>query len=109
MNQFEEALRQILKVALSLNGKSAIEIVLALVPLITGLNQFVNIVKGWEREVLIREVKTALDNIVGDETDALIGPSGQLVVLEVPYVGLEPLSDLVFSAIEAALLAQDSQ
>lgn len=99
-NVFEETIREIVKLVLTLGGKPALEKFMALSNLFAGMFRFYEIVKGWEREVLADQICVALDGMVGTESDALIGPNGELLKFDTGIVPIEGLTDLILNSMK---------
>lgn len=99
-NNFEIAIRSIVEIVLSLEGKDAMAKFMALSNLFGGLFRFYTIVKDWSRELLAENICEALDNMVGTESDALIGPDGQLLKFDTGIIPIEGLTDLILNSLK---------
>ena len=106
VNPLESAIREIISLVVNVKNKSGIELMMALVPLLLTIQKISGEIKGFSKAEFVPKVREALDNLIGSEPDALIGPNGQIVI-DIKYVDEEKLSDLIIEAIEEALLAQE--
>ena len=73
---------------------------MALSGLFVGMTRFYDIVKGWERDVLAEQIANAFDNMVGTESDALIGPNGELLQIDTGIIPFEEFTDLIFNSMK---------
>jgi len=103
MNELELKLRGLLEQALDLKNKSGMDLALASGFMLQNLVGLVNLVKSMPQPELMAGLEKAIDGMVGDEATALIGPTGQLVQLDVPYVDDEQLYDLILGSVRTAV------
>jgi len=95
MNPFEKVIREladVIEAATTNNGMVVAELIEAVVsigPAYTAINNL----NDQEKLDMLKE---ALDNTIGDESDAVFGPFGK-VKFSVPFVGTEAITDLIIS------------
>jgi hypothetical protein len=100
MNPFEKALRSIAEVVESVQQKEGTtEVVGEVVQLLSAAGDaLVEFKKAGveDRRAMVRE---ALDNCIGEEPNALFGPTGSLVRFDIPFIGDEAATDLALGLI----------
>jgi hypothetical protein len=103
-DQMEKKLRELIASAISLSGSSGISLALKiLTSFLPKLNSLVGEFRGPREEWLPR-LMVAMDGMIGNEEDALIGPNGSLIAFDIPMVDDEKVYDILLQALEAALL-----
>ena len=109
VNEFEQAARDLITAALSMKDKSALEIVLSIGPMLLDMQEIAALINDVPKEEYVPQLKAALDNMIGDEANALIGSSPNAKIkIDIPYVGIEAFTDLILQGTEKAILAQAS-
>lgn len=96
----ELLIRRIVAMIQSAEGKPIFHIITAIGPVIALVPKLADELSGKSRAELAVMFRDTLDNLVGDEDDALIGEKGSLVSGDVPFISnemLESLSDIVFT------------
>ena len=107
MNPFEKLVRDLIETLVGLKSASGLDIAFALVPVLLNARGVLNIVQSQDRAIWAPQLKAALDGMIGDEPDAIIGPGANCKIrVDLKYVSVEKLSDLIFDSLEKALLAQ---
>lgn len=105
----EKKLREVIEAAIGLSGSSglslALKILTSFLPKLNGLvGEFSRPQDEWLPEFL-----DALDGMVGDEPDALLGPNGSLVAIDIPMVDDERVYDLILDVLRAQMLKAKEQ
>ena len=110
MNPLEAIIRKLVAAIAAAKGKSGLELAIMIIPLAMEIQQAVAALKGVDQVHLVVAMREAIDNVVGNEPDALIGPNDNaLIKVDVPYVGLEAITDLLLTGAENAYLAQSGE
>jgi len=101
MNPLEKAFRELADVVNALKDGAQYsdinEVIEALVAIPAGFKAY----NEADLEGRIAMAKEALDNMIGTEEDALIGPNGSLLKIDLPLVDDEAATDMLMGAIEA--------
>ncbi len=105
MEQFSTALTNIVRSVLSLRGKSGMDLAFGIGLLMQSLMSLINLAKRLPESELITASEAALDAMTGTDPGALIGPAGELVQIDIPYIDDEKLYDLITSGARDALTA----
>ena len=105
--KIEKAIREIVEAIIASRKKSGLELAVALVPMMIDIKSIMDSIKDIPEAEWVPNLRTALDNLIGEEENALIGPhEAALVKVDIPYVGLEEVSDLILRTAEKAILAK---
>lgn len=100
MNPYERAMREIGDVTIAIRDKKGTtEIIGEIVQSISAANDALaefNQASLEQKRTMIRE---ALDNVIGEEPNALFGPNGSLVKFDIPFVGDEAATDLALTGL----------
>ena len=102
MNAIEKILRQLVEFAITVKEKSTVELITALLPMVLDLKSVYDEIAGMGKEEMLEQFRIALDNVIGEEANALIGPAG-LLKADIPYVNFEQFSDLLINGAMEAL------
>ena len=104
MNQFEAAVRTLLQSYAAVKDKSGFDIIIGLVPAFGAINELKDAIANRPKEVWKPELRAALDNLIGDEPDAVIGSSPTaLIDVDLKIVPTEMVADLVTDLILSRL------
>lgn len=106
MSKLEEAVRGLFTAVLGLKEKHGLEILLSLTPIFVNIQTIYGEIAGKTKAEYVPLIRQALDNMIGEDPNALIGPKGTLVQFDIPYVPDEMITDFVLSAIEQAMLKE---
>lgn len=110
MNKIERALRDITRIVIEARKKSGLELAMCLVPMMLDIKSIMDSIHDVPPAEWLPEMRAALDGLIGSEANAMIGPGDQaLIKVDVPYVGLEAVSDLILQGAENAILAKLEQ
>lgn len=104
MNPFERAIREIVDVvdaAITKNGNVVVELIEA----VMSLGSVYKEIDDLSPEQRIPMLREALDNLIGNEPGAVIGPNGK-IKFSIPFVGLETVSDLIINGAMEVLKAK---
>lgn len=95
MNPFEKALRELGDVVQSIQNKEGtIDLVKEVVESVGAMATAFEDLKGRPIEDKRKLLRDGLDAVIGEEVDALIGPTGSLVKFDIPFIGDEVATDL---------------
>jgi len=109
-SKLEKAIREVVATIIASRKKSGVELAIALVPMMLDLKSIMDGIKDVPETEWIPNLKIALDNLIGEEEDALIGPrETALLKVDIPYIGLEAVSDLILQAAENAMLLKAAE
>jgi len=105
VNEFESAIRKIIEAVVGLGEKSGLEKALALVPALLAIQEVSSAIQGVSKDEYVPKLKEALDNLIGSEENALIGDGANAIIkVDLKYVSVEKLTDLILDSAEKALL-----
>ena len=103
MNELESKLRSVVQLAIEMSGKKGVDLALSAGLLMQAVMAFAILIKSMPVQQLVDEGVIAVDGITGSEANALIGPDGTLIKLDIPLVDDEKLYDLITGGVRVML------
>lgn len=99
-NVFEKVLREMADVIKAIQDKAGTtELVAEVVGLFVAVGPAYEEIGKLSAAEKREQLKLALDNVIGEEPDALFGPNGSLVKFDIPFFSDETATDLAISGI----------
>lgn len=106
MNKFETAIRRIVELIAMVGATDTWTLVMKLPELIFQIADISEHLNTVPRDQWVGEIRAALDNMIGTEPDALIGPYGSLLKFDSGVIDFEDLTDLILKSAEKYALSQ---
>jgi hypothetical protein len=103
MNELEAKLRTCVQLSIEMSGKKGVDLALNAGLLMQSIMAFGILVKSISLQQLVDDGILAIDGMTGNEANALIGPQGSLIELDIPLVDDEKLYDLITGGVRIML------